>query len=155
RLADPDPWRNRFRAAKDGQTLKTLAGDVGIARLPAPTLVLLGNALAEAGDLPAAAKLLRQGQQLYPGDFWINHQLAFHLSDLKPPDREGASRFYTAALALRSKSPGVHLTLGNALKARGNLDGAIKEYEEALRLKTDYPGAHYNLGLALRNKGDV
>jgi tetratricopeptide (TPR) repeat protein/serine/threonine protein kinase len=155
RLADPDPWRDRFREAEDVQTLKTLAAETRPDALPAPTLFLLGEALARAGDLAGAVKWFRQAQKRHPGDFWINHQLAFHLSKLKPPELEEAIRFYSVAVALRPQSPAAHLNFGVALRAKGRMDEALAAYREVLRLKKDYPLAQVNLGAAFYAQGQL
>jgi serine/threonine-protein kinase len=159
KLADPDPWRNRFRdilTRRDGQALKALAAEDKISALPAPTWVLLGDALAKGvGDIPTAVKVLRQAQQQHPGDFWINHQLALYLVKRRPPQLDEALRFFTAALALRSQSTDVHINLGNALADKGELDRAIAAFREALRLNKDYAPAHYNLGMVLGQKGKL
>jgi tetratricopeptide (TPR) repeat protein len=52
-----------------------------------------------------ALRLLRDAQEIYPGDFWLNFDLGFALGNQK--DYEGAIRFYTAAVAIRPKSEGV------------------------------------------------
>src|SRR5262249_27064174 len=147
-------WRNRFRAVKGVQALKDLAAEARAGTLPAPTLFLLGEFLVIAGDRPAAVQVLRQAQQRYPSDFWINHQLALHLRHSEPPELEEALRFYTAVLALRPRNAAVHLNFGVALARKGDLDGAIREFQEALRLRKD-SAAHLNLGAALDQKGDV
>src|SRR5207247_2016203 len=113
------------------------------------TLARLGEALREAGASEAAVALLRRAQQWHPGDFWLNHELAFTLMYSQPPRPREAVRFYTAALALRPRSPGTHLNLGVALSDMGDYAGAIAAFREALRLKPDYAAAHNNLGVAL------
>jgi Flp pilus assembly protein TadD len=42
-----------------------------------------------------------------------------------------------------------HVTLGNALAARGDLEGAIAEYRAALHIDPNLAETHFNLGLAL------
>jgi tetratricopeptide (TPR) repeat protein len=155
RLADRNPWRQQVWDAvddQDGSKLARLAQTAEALDQPPSRLKALGNVLAHF-DKPAAIKFLRQAQQRHPDDFWINHQLAFNLERMQPPQWEEAIRFYQAALALRPHSPGVHLNLGNALKGKGQFDGAIAEYREAIRLKKDYALAHNNLGGALHDKG--
>src|SRR5262249_51713200 len=122
---------------------------------PPTTLVLLGKALHSRGASAQAATLLRQAQRRYPGDFWVNHELASCLHQMRPPQLDDAIRFYTAALALNSKSPGVSYNLGLALQHQGKVEEAIACYREAIRLKGDYAPAHTNLGNALRARGDV
>jgi tetratricopeptide (TPR) repeat protein/tRNA A-37 threonylcarbamoyl transferase component Bud32 len=157
---DPDSWQNRLRAALvdlNAATLKTLAlaATKERADLPPPTLVLCGEVLETVGHLKEAIQLLRAAQQKYPGDFWINHNLAFYLATRNPPDTDEAIRFYTAALALRWRSPAVHYHLGLALIDKGLVDDAVAAFKAALRLQKDYPLAHFGLGRALAVKGDV
>jgi tetratricopeptide (TPR) repeat protein len=155
-LADPDPTRSGLRDAlrdQDVKALKAVAAEAGVADLPAATVWLLGDALARLGALPEAEKVLRQAHQQHPGDFWINHHLAFHLLAMRPPQVDEAIRFYTAALALRPRSPGVHLNLGDALRSKGRVEEAIAHFEEAIRLSKGYAMAHFSLGDALTQQG--
>jgi tetratricopeptide (TPR) repeat protein len=46
-----------------------------------------------------------------------------------------------------------HNNLGNALKAKGQLDAAIVSYRQAILLKPELAVAHNNLGEALERKG--
>jgi tetratricopeptide (TPR) repeat protein len=157
-LADPDPRRNRLRDAvrdQDVKGLKALAAESDVADLPAPTVLLLGDALAKVGARPEAEQVLRQAQRQYPGDFWINHTLAYYLLDVRSRQVDDEIRFYTAALALRPHSAAVHVNLGDALSRKGRADAAIAEFREALRLDKNLPEAHNNLGLALMEKGQV
>jgi tetratricopeptide (TPR) repeat protein len=156
RVADPDPWRNRFRdylkqPQVDKKVLQDLAAEAEKAFLPARTLHLLGWYLTSAGARETAVKVLRHAQQQHPDDFWINHDLAFHLYKLGLPVE--ALRFYSAALAIRPGSAGLYLNLGNALKAMGEVDEAIAAYKQAIHLQSDYAMAYNNLGHTLTRKG--
>jgi tetratricopeptide (TPR) repeat protein len=159
--ADPDPWRGSLRAAlasgnKRGADLEKLTASALIDQLPASTLALLGQVLREAGASQSAAEVLRQGQQRYPADFWINHKLAFILENyMRPAQLDEAIGCYRAALALRPESPGVHLNIGSALGSKGQLDKAIASFRQAIRLKNDYAEAHLNFGAAMFRKGQV
>jgi tetratricopeptide (TPR) repeat protein len=158
RVADPDPWRGSLREAlanhKRGADLEKLATSTRLEDLPPQTLYMFGCVLRRAGAFSLAAEVLRQGQQRYPADFWIHHQLAFLLAyEMKPPQLDEGIGCYRAALALRPDSPGVYLNFGNALKDKGKLDQAIACFKEAIRLKEDYGGAYLNLGRALEDKG--
>jgi tetratricopeptide (TPR) repeat protein/serine/threonine protein kinase len=156
RIADPDPWRNRLRDAlerKGRQALEELAAAAGTDEWPPATLVLLAKMSRETRTGERVVELLRQAQERHPSDFWINHELARRLTDLRPPRTEEAIGYYRAAVALRPESPGVRLNLGSALEDQGRLDEAIAAFREALRLQEDYPEAHFNLGKALQNKG--
>jgi tetratricopeptide (TPR) repeat protein len=156
RAADPDPWRNRIRDAieqKDLEAMRELAVSEGTTELPAQNLARLGGNLREMGAIDEAVALLRKAQQDHPGDFWINHELASCLDKIHHPI--AAIRFYTAALAIRPRSPGVHHNLGNALKANGALDEAIAAYRRAISLKSDFAITYNELGIALKKKGAV
>jgi tetratricopeptide (TPR) repeat protein len=169
RAADPDPLRTQVRQAleaRDQARLNEVAKAAAGAGLSATTLVAVAKALrptdlrseGQAQDVGLAARavgLLREGQRRYPGDFWVNHQLAFLLMEGKPSQPEEAIRFYTAALALRPQSPGVYLNLGNALRAKGRLEEAEAADRKAIELKPDYTAAHNNLGNALYEKGQL
>jgi tetratricopeptide (TPR) repeat protein len=158
RLADQDRWRNQIRdaiARGDLPVLKKLSTSAEVVSLPAPTLLLLAHSLARLGDRSAAAEVLRGVRQRHRDDFWINHNLGIYLLEKQPTDPEGSVRFLTAAMVLRSQSPGAHYNLGNALRDKGQLDEAITEYREAISLNEDYASAHYNLGIVLHAKGKV
>jgi serine/threonine protein kinase/Flp pilus assembly protein TadD len=160
---DQDPWRTSLREAlargAQKAELEELATSTPMERLPATTVALLGSLLVEKsikdGVGESVVSLLRQGQRRDPADFWLNHHLALALDQMQPAQLDEAIGYYRAALALRPGSPGVHLNLGNTLRAKGQLDEAIAEYREALRLKKDYAGAHTSLGAALRAKGQL
>jgi serine/threonine protein kinase len=153
RAADPDPTRNRLRQAlerQDRTALVKLATSSEVASLPAPTVVLLGEALAESGAFEQAIAILRQGQRRYPGDYWISRQLAWHLG---PDQTDEAIRFLTAALAVRPSSVRARLNLGGMLLHKGAVDEAIATFQEVIRLQPDCAEAYSALGLTLRHKG--
>jgi tetratricopeptide (TPR) repeat protein len=152
RRADPDPWRNRLRDAVqkgDARLLKQLVGDADLGNQHPVTVVLLADALVRAGNATEAVAVLRQAQRRHPDDFWINHQLASSLAELRQPQWQEAVRFYTAAVALRPQNPGVLLNLGSALQKNGQLEEALASFRQAVRLRPDYPEAYLNLGCLL------
>jgi tetratricopeptide (TPR) repeat protein/serine/threonine protein kinase len=156
RAADPDDLRNRLRDAlerQDSQALQGLAAQDGVAELPPATVCLLAVALGQTGAVEEAVAVLRQAQQRYPGDFWVNQRLAEWLEKLSPGHLEEVLRYRTVAVALRPLSPGAHNNLGNVLYHKGQLEEAIAEYRQALRLNKDDPLPHNNLGNALWDKG--
>ncbi|HTH58576.1 MAG TPA: tetratricopeptide repeat protein [Paraburkholderia sp.] len=57
------------------------------------------------------------------------------------------------AVDLRPGDAALHLNLGNALKALGQLDGAIERFRNALTLAPTFALAHYNLGNAYSSLG--
>jgi tetratricopeptide (TPR) repeat protein len=154
--ADPDPWRQRLRAARaqrDRKALEKLARDVDAPAQPPQALWLLDRALHATGAREGAVGLLRRAQAAFPGDFWINESLGMALRDAQPPQYEEAIRFLSVAVALRPSSAGARINLGGALAARGRLDEAVATYRQALALRPDYALAHYNLGTILGRKG--
>ncbi|HEY7423919.1 MAG TPA: protein kinase [Gemmataceae bacterium] len=156
RAADPDPWRDRLRDYLEGKDPKALSELVASAQpdeLPPATAVVLAKLTRETPEAERVAILLRQLWRRHPNDFWVNHELAYCLQFLRTPRLEEAIPFYTAAIALRPQSPGVHINLGYALHDKGHLDEAIAEYREAIQIQKDYVMAHLNLGYALRDKG--
>jgi serine/threonine-protein kinase len=121
RLVDPDPWRNRLREvlqtpkSQDRLTeLKVLRESARIEELPAVSLNLFGGALHGAGDPTGAEAVLREGQRRYPGDVWLNYNLAACLERLNR--REEAIRYYMAAKSLR---PETAHSLAHALEQKG------------------------------------
>jgi tetratricopeptide (TPR) repeat protein len=155
RAADPDPRRTTIRdmlLRGDNEDLADRAAG-NIRSVPPATLVLLAEYLAEIRGPKDATALLRRAQELSPGDFWINHQLAYYLGLLGSSQHDEAIRFYTAAVALRPDSPGVRLNLGNALMARGRSKDALSAFGKAIDLKPDYAEAYCNLGRTLWEMG--
>jgi tetratricopeptide (TPR) repeat protein len=163
-----DQWSTAFREellrGARREALRRLAEGAATASRPAVTLSLLTKALRREGqdpegrfedpaDAALAVRLLREGHRRHPTDFWLNHELAKALTEVRPSELDEAIGFYRAALMLRPESPGVHNNFGTALKNKGRLDEAIAAYREALRLKQDSPVAHNNLGSALFRKG--
>ena len=160
RSVEERPARLRGRPiAETKATLAALAADESaLARQPAASLALLGANLWAAGDGDRSARVLRVAWRRFPGDYWINHELA-HSSRTEAKggrhDRpEEAVRFMTAAIAARPGSHVAHRRLGNALMNQGRLDEAIAEFREAIRLEPNDAGAHNNLGVALNDQGE-
>jgi tetratricopeptide (TPR) repeat protein len=127
RVADPDPWRNELRTALDEAdlearrtALQVLARKAKFEELDPISLHMLGSGLHAAGDCVLAELVLRRAQQRYPGDVWLNYELAKVLQGLSRLDE--AIRFYTAARAIRPET--AHM-LAHALESRGDIDEAI------------------------------
>jgi serine/threonine protein kinase/tetratricopeptide (TPR) repeat protein len=158
RRADDDPWRNRFRDAygrRDPKALAALAGDRDTPAQPPLTQELLGVTLDQLGENPLAVEVLRQAQRRYPGDFWINHDLAMSLLHRnQPAARAGeAVGFLRVARALRPDNVAVRSNLGYALLNNGQLAEAEAEVREAVRLGPDFVAAHNILADALSEQG--
>ncbi len=161
-----DGWTREFRAARaekdaakrQASAWRPLAGrDDGRPRrtyLPAQALTRLARGLHGVHAEAAAVRLLRRARDLYPADFWVNHELGMALQEVTPPERAEAVRFLTAAVALRPESAGVHLGLGIALQSDGRPDEGIACFRKAIELDPKYANAHNNLGAALKGLPD-
>ncbi|MCU0960559.1 MAG: tetratricopeptide repeat protein [Pirellulaceae bacterium] len=157
--ADSDPWRCRLRKAlkledpaKQVEALTQLAEQVDVQNQPARVLTRLAVQLEVLGDrlgvLDArnlATALSRRVQKAYPSDLWANANLADALRQCRPPQVEEAIRYYTAAIALRPESAGLHLNLAVALHELGRQDEAIAEYRESLRIAPFYAAPRCSL----------
>jgi tetratricopeptide (TPR) repeat protein/tRNA A-37 threonylcarbamoyl transferase component Bud32 len=156
RRADPDAERNRFRDPavwRDRHKLTRLARQANLKRL-SPTVTLRLGEVLERMDGPGL-EVLAQGQRRWPGDFWLNFDLANALNTKRRSRWEEAVGYYRAALAARPRTAVVYNNLGIALKAKGDLDAAIDQYNQAIALDPNYAAAHYTLGNALKAKGDL
>jgi serine/threonine protein kinase/Flp pilus assembly protein TadD len=153
--ADPDPWRQAVRAARDRndrQALEKLAREVDVVSQPPQALFVLECGLRQRGATEAAMELLRRAQEAFPGDFWINHDLGVALLDCQPRSEE-AVRFLMIAVALRPDSPKVRLNLGAALWRKGDLDEAIATFWKVTERNPESAEAHGKLGDALVTRG--
>ncbi len=117
-------WSNARTSENRAQALRALSQDRQVAELPPASILQLASALREAGDPAAAVALLESAAQRYPGDVWINYNLAEVLAGL-PARREEAVRYYTAARALRPES--AH-NLGHLLDRMGRGEDAIATF---------------------------
>jgi tetratricopeptide (TPR) repeat protein len=149
RLADPGADEIR-----SPEKLVRFAAAVRVEAAPVVTLVAIGNALWKHGRRMEAVALLEKAQRRYPRDFWVNHQLACYLELSNPARLEEAIGYYRVACALHPQSPGAHMNLGNALRAKKDLDGAMHHFQTALEIDPNYARAHSNLGSLLRAKKD-
>jgi Flp pilus assembly protein TadD len=152
RQVDPDPWRNRLRdlvLSRDAGDLEQLARSAPVEELSPAALRLLAHAVA-ATAWPSAPMLaaLGRAQRRFPGDFWLNSDLARALLGAGQGGR--GIGFCRAAVALRPRSPAAHLNLGLLLWS--DADEAVGEFREAIRLKNDYAMAHFYLGALLGNE---
>jgi serine/threonine protein kinase/Flp pilus assembly protein TadD len=150
--ADSDAWRQQVRDARarnDRSALERLAREVDVAAQPPEALFLLDQSLRQRGARDTAVALLRRAQEVFPGDFWINHDLGMALEECRPPQSDEAIRFLSVAVALRPQSPGVRMNLGIALWNKGRRDEAVAAYRKAVELRPDYAMAHQRLCGAL------
>jgi serine/threonine-protein kinase len=155
RLADPDPWRDRLRAAlaqsrgKDRlKALQSLAGSARVDELPAVSLDLLGVSLLDEGEPQMAADLLRQAQRAHPRDGWLKYNLARALE--KVGRTEEAIRYLMAA---RTIHPATAHELAHMLENRGETDEAYGIFQDLVRLRPTEARHQVCLGRALKNYG--
>jgi serine/threonine-protein kinase len=169
-VADPDEWRGNLRllvgrpVGEVRDALRRLADETNtLESQPATSLILLAGALRHAGDAARAAGVLRSARRRFPGDFWVNLNLADHLAKARNTrDRADkywteALRYGTAAVAIRPQSYIARYDLGEALREAGDPSAAIVELREAIRLAPNSELtqlARRQLGLTLHLTGD-
>jgi Flp pilus assembly protein TadD len=114
---------------------------------------LLGTALVDAGDFPAARPALERARALY-GDEGGDPHLAFHLGFARAlsGDLEGSLVEYRRALTLGGLGLAdnwlVHYDLGDTLMALGRLAEATDSYRRAVRAAPLKPITHLALAVA-------
>jgi serine/threonine-protein kinase len=167
---EADPWLMRFhQAVAKGAwaEMEKLAAQAEVGRYHPAVLVGLARNLPEEARA-SKVQLLRQTQQQYPGDFWVNYALGSELyGSVFPAGADRPARaeelrvvheavaFDRVAVVLRPGNIQAHTNLGAALAARGEVKEAIACYHKALDLDPKYAHAHYNLGTALYHQGDL
>src|SRR5262249_7639068 len=101
--ADPTagPMMRRLRQAVfllDLDALRQLVASPAVESLPAATQFRVAIHLyVSGGSSDEVVALLRRAQRRHSADFWINHELGYQLTRLKPPQMEEALRFHTVA----------------------------------------------------------
>jgi serine/threonine-protein kinase len=140
RVADPDPFRDKVRAAlldRDeaarAAELRRLASSPEAAALPPASAVLLAASLMDA---EAAVALLRAAVGRSPDDAWVNHKLAERLGELRPAPREEMVRYYSAARAVR---PVLAHELACLLDDMGRTDEALAVFADIAARRAAYP----------------
>jgi tetratricopeptide (TPR) repeat protein len=154
---DSEPLRDRLRSTwgkpiSDGQDdLRRLADSIDVRAQQPATLINLARSFERLKLPDLALRVLQGTQDVYPGDFWVNFELACVLH--KQNDREGAIRFYTAAIAIRPNSAVAYNNLGALLcDDLKEYDKAIGCFHNALELDPKYSGARRGLSVALGKK---
>jgi serine/threonine protein kinase/Tfp pilus assembly protein PilF len=154
-LADDDAWRIRLRElrlTKDRRELERLAEEKEAIAQPQHSVARLVDILYELNAGDAAIHLGRKAQQLNPGDFWLNLDLAHYLLKdhlMTPTTAADAVGFIRAALAVKADSPGVHLYLARALDRRGKRSEAEAARRKALELNPNRSATHVAIGHGL------
>jgi eukaryotic-like serine/threonine-protein kinase len=153
--ADPDPFRDAFRAAMarwDVDAIKALAGRDEALRQP----VGFAIALVSIIELPPArmAMVLGATARTRPRSFAVLMTAGkqYRLND--PATAADRMAWFRGAVTARPASCVAHDNLGIALWDRGDVDGAIAEFRTAIALDPGYATAHSNLAVALSGKGD-
>jgi serine/threonine-protein kinase len=156
RLADPDPWRTRIRAALVGpapdRAVRELADEARSKDLPPTTLVLLASGLGKHHDHDRAIRLLLPAQRRYPGDERILLLLGDNYLEGGPPRPAEVLRFATAALAIRPSST-AYSQLGWALNEMGQVEEGLDHMRRAVALYPDNDMLCANLAIFLMQKG--
>ena len=103
----------------------------------------LGVALAQAGDLDAAARAFQRSTTLAPGmvDSWLNLARALELRD----DAAGARAAYSAVLELEPARHPVRVLRAGTLKTLGRLDEAEADLRAVLQADADSASAWIGL----------
>jgi serine/threonine-protein kinase len=140
-------WR---AAARNRAKLTELAARPEARGRPPADLANLARDLRQAGATDAAEKLLREGLERQPGDFWLNYELARLLGESRR--RIEAKQHWATVLALRPNSARVNYNLGVFFENQGEVEGALRCYRKATSLERNFALAHYNLGSALIQK---
>lgn len=112
----------------------------------------LGDALAFAGNLPAAATALRRAVELQPSYAAAWARLGNVLRQLG--DGPGAIDAFERSLNLAS-DPAVLCNLGEALCFAGRLQESVATLQSAIALEPSHPVFHLNLGTTRRLAGDI
>ncbi|WP_422930044.1 protein kinase domain-containing protein [Singulisphaera sp. PoT] len=136
--ADDDHWRREFReaaSAREPGTARDLKKLVELAASPEassqPPLLLsgLGGLLLFDGKRDDTLPLLREAQQHYPDDFWLNYLLG-HFWEKENPEK--AVGFLRAAVAVRPGSEEAYAKLGRALLECKDQAGALAAFRKGL-----------------------
>jgi tetratricopeptide (TPR) repeat protein len=149
RLADPDPWRDRFRQPavwRDRKQLERLAAEPGVPRQPPHTLMALAAHLDRLGGDGAA--VLRAALVHHPNDFWLN-LTASHL--MKDPGKR--SGYVQAALAVRPRNSVACNNLATSLGRQGRVEEAAEAYRRAIAIDPTHPTPVAGLGQCLARQG--
>jgi tetratricopeptide (TPR) repeat protein len=160
RLLDPDSVRNRVReivAAGDGPALGRLAGELDPVAQPVQTVNLVAVYMywlvGNGGDGPrAAGQFLQTAQPHHPGDFQINHNLAFFLN--RERRYAEALPYSAAAIAVRPGSAVAWQDHAIALAGLNRNAEAIVAYRRIAALSPDAAFANRQLVDLLTRTGD-
>ncbi|HEV7924957.1 MAG TPA: tetratricopeptide repeat protein, partial [Verrucomicrobiae bacterium] len=182
RIADPDPWRTRFRDPavwRNRIALIRLANEVKVEQQTPTILTALANRLLPTSGKPQSplrgvawvgspnAPLLAS-TALFPLNFGVDGSTIYHRALLSHPRDfwlhwnaathavEPAEKIglYLAAIAVRPESVTAHTSLGSAFRDKKDLVGAIAACNRAIDINPNYGPAYVNLGAVLSDKKD-
>jgi eukaryotic-like serine/threonine-protein kinase len=145
--ADDDPWRRAFRQAVTVRDLTVPRDTKRMAELAAlpevlaqPPLILSGlcGVLLIDDRREEALALLREAQQRYPEDFWLNYLLGQYWEMERPQVAVG---YFRATVAIRPSNDDTCTKLGRALLATGDTGGAIAAFRKAVALNPNSDAA--------------
>jgi serine/threonine-protein kinase len=142
RAADPDPDRDALRSAlllaDDAERLgrlRPLVERAGGGSWAPASLVLLGAALAGAGDLDAGVAVLRRASWSHPEDAPVHFALGRLLEWVRPPQPEEVIRAFAVAWGRQPELAGHELA--HALEKRGRGAEAESVWRELVVRRPD------------------
>jgi tetratricopeptide (TPR) repeat protein len=112
---------------------------------------LLGVALMNAGDRPAAMAAFRRELKANPNDFQANLRLALLLRDENRLDE--ASDYLARAARLRPRDPDVMYGVARIQMGRDDLQGARETLEDLVASAPDFEGGHVLLATVYYRAG--
>lgn len=154
RGVDPDPWRSAYHQAvsqRDWRSAKKLLSNLDVSKQSPQTIFSVVKALPER--YPEPIPLLERAVIEYPSDFWLHMELGTRYRARGKLYHRKAVQHFTAALAIRPKSAGVHVDLSKQLNEIGENEQAILVARRAVGLEPEYAVAHLNLGANLKALG--
>jgi tetratricopeptide (TPR) repeat protein len=145
RFLGPSPVLARVRAAYRAGSGHPTEPATGTPLSPWE-LYVLGRSRLNAGDLAAAAELLRQAVDRDPGGFWPNFHLAVCAYRLGRA-AEAVGGFSACLAAAHGRRGLCHYHRGLAYVALGEPGNAIRDFDRALELEPGLAEAALNRGL--------
>jgi serine/threonine protein kinase/cytochrome c-type biogenesis protein CcmH/NrfG len=148
---DPNEDRNRLRTLLekedlegDAETLRALAKQSKLIESGPTTLLLLASALRKAGDNSTAEAMLREALLQYPGDVWLNYELA----DLC---RDRTDKIHYASIARALGAPVGEFA--DSFERLGKSEEAKAIYRDETKMKPSYTHYWYVYIDLLKRKG--
>ncbi len=117
----------------------------------ADSLINMGIAIGQMGDMTGAAERFRQAVAAAPGNADVLIGIGLALADMG--DLNGA--FNQLHQAISSNSAAAYNGLGVVLGRTGDLNGAAAQFRQAISADPAFGRAYINLGMALGQMGDL